>query len=45
MEEAFRTKTSNPTIVVTQHPPTFINYPDKYADSDINEAFGTEMSN
>jgi predicted phosphohydrolase len=44
LEETFQTKTNNPTIVVTHHPPTFINYPVKYAHSDINEAFGTEMS-
>jgi len=44
LEETFQTKTNNPTIVVTHHPPTFINYPEKYAHSNINEAFGTEMS-
>ena len=44
LEETFQTKTNNPTIVVTHHPPTFINYPEKYAHSNINEAFGTELS-
>ncbi|PZX92016.1 hypothetical protein DOS84_18150 [Flavobacterium aquariorum] len=44
LEETFQTKTNNSTIVVTHHPPTFINYPVKYAHTDINEAFGTEMS-
>lgn len=29
LEETFQTKTNNPTIVVTHHPPTFINYPEK----------------
>jgi predicted phosphohydrolase len=44
LEETVQTKTNNPTIVVSHHPPTFINYPEKYADSEINEAFGTELS-
>lgn len=44
LEETLQTKTNNPTIVVTHYPPTFINYPEKYAHSNINEAFGTELS-
>ncbi|MFA9195932.1 metallophosphoesterase [Flavobacterium sp. FBOR7N2.3] len=44
LEKTFQTKTNKPTIVVTHHPPTFINYPEKYAHSNINEVFGTEMS-
>ncbi len=44
LEQALQTKTNNPTIVVSHHPPTFVNYPEKYADSEINEAFGTELS-
>jgi predicted phosphohydrolase len=44
LEETFQNKTENPTVVITHHPPTFINYPEKYAHSNINEAFGTEMS-
>ncbi|MNR18309.1 3',5'-cyclic adenosine monophosphate phosphodiesterase CpdA [compost metagenome] len=43
LEETFQTKTDAPTVVVTHHPPTFFNYPKKYATSDINEAFGTEL--
>lgn len=43
--EALKSQTDMPTVVITHHPPTFINYPDKYANSAINEAFGTEMSN
>lgn len=44
LETTFKTKTIDPTIVVSHHPPTFINYPEKYAQSEINEAFGTEMA-
>lgn len=43
LEETFQTKTDAPTVVITHHPPTFFNYPEKYANSNINEAFGTEM--
>ncbi len=32
------------TVVVTHHVPTFINYPEKYRSSDLNGAFGTELS-
>nr|WP_315203726.1 metallophosphoesterase [uncultured Flavobacterium sp.] len=45
LEEALKNQTDIPTVVVTHHPPTFINYPEKYANSTINEAFGTEMYN
>jgi hypothetical protein len=45
LEEALKNKTDIPTVVVTRHPPTFFNYPDKYATSSINEAFGIEMFN
>jgi predicted phosphohydrolase len=44
LEEALKNQTNIPTVVITHHPPTFINYPVKYAHSEINEAFGTEMS-
>jgi predicted phosphohydrolase len=44
LDETFRTKTDAPTVVISHHPPTFINYPEKYKNSKINEAFGTEMS-
>ncbi len=43
IEEVMLEKTSNPTVVISHHPPTFFNYPEKYANSKINEAFGTEM--
>jgi predicted phosphohydrolase len=44
LESTFQNKTESPTVVITHHPPTFINYPTKYANSNINEAFGSEMS-
>ncbi|KVV16427.1 metallophosphoesterase [Flavobacterium sp. TAB 87] len=45
LEETLKNKTKIPTVVITHHPPTFMNYPEKYANSTINEAFGTEMFN
>lgn len=45
LKEALKSQIDMPTVVITHHPPTFMNYPEKYANSTINEAFGTEMSN
>lgn len=45
LEETVKSQTNMPTVVITHHPPTFFNYPEKYANSSINEAFGTEMYN
>lgn len=45
LEEALKSQTDLPTVAITHHPPTFMNYPEKYINSTINEAFGTEMSN
>ena len=32
------------TVVVTHHVPTFLNYPEQYKQSSINQAFGVELS-
>jgi len=37
------TVTNLKTIVVTHHLPTFLNYPQKYRDSELNTAFATEL--
>lgn len=31
------------TVVVTHHAPTFLHYPPKYKNSELNEAFATEL--
>ncbi len=43
LEEAFKNPTANKRIVVTHHVPTLFNYPEKYINSTINEAFVVEM--
>ena len=35
--------TSQKTVVVTHHLPTFFNYPEKYRYSELNTAFATEL--
>lgn len=37
------TVTNLKTIVVTHHLPTFLSYPEKYRDSELNSAFATEL--
>lgn len=34
----------NKTVVVTHHAPTFVNYPEKYVNSKINEAFASNLT-
>lgn len=36
-------KTDTPTVVVTHHIPTFLNYPARYKRDPLNEAFATEL--
>lgn len=44
IQNALVTKSNNKTIVVTHHAPTFVKYPEKYVNSKINEAFGTNLT-
>lgn len=44
IQNALAIKSENKTIVVTHHAPTFINYPPKYINSNINEAFATNLT-
>lgn len=43
LQNTLNEKSNKKTIVVTHHAPTFINYPEKYANSNINEAFASEL--
>ena len=36
-------KAATKNVIVTHHVPTFRNYPEKYKDSFINEAFAVEL--
>ena len=36
-------KIDSPTVVVTHHIPTFLNYPAKYKRDPLSEAFATEL--
>lgn len=44
LQNALAKNSKNKTIVVTHHAPTFINYPEKYANSKINEAFASNLT-
>lgn len=43
LRKALAVKSENKTIVVTHHAPTFINYPPKYINSNIKEAFAKKL--
>ena len=40
---ALQQKSTDKTIVVTHHVPTFMHYPEKYKGDTLNEAFGVEL--
>lgn len=43
--EAFAQQSNTPTIVVTHHIPTLLNYPAKYKKDGFNEVFAVELFN
>ena len=43
LKRELQTRTEQKTVVVTHHIPTFLNYPEKYKDSPLNEAFAVEL--
>lgn len=43
LKQALTESTSNNTVVVTHHVPTFYKYPEKYKNDPINEAFAVEL--
>ncbi|MEM8522925.1 metallophosphoesterase [Flavobacterium sp. PL12] len=43
IKKAVQESNDKKTIVVTHHAPTFSHYPEKYADSKINEAFASNL--
>lgn len=43
LTDALNTNTDKTNIVITHHVPTFFNYPEKYKDSKINQAFAVEL--
>jgi len=43
LEKAFRETKGSKSIVVTHHVPTLYQYPEKYRNSPLNEAFVTEL--
>jgi len=43
IEKAIEGSTQKNNIVVTHHVPTFQNYPKEYLNSDVNEAFATNL--
>lgn len=45
LEKELSENNSKKTIVATHHVPTFLNYPEQYRNSPINEAFAIELFN
>lgn len=43
LKTALNTSDSKTNVVVTHHVPTFLNYPEQYKNSHINEAFAVEL--
>ena len=43
LSRELQTKIGQKTIVLTHHIPTFFNYPEKYRDSELNQAFAVEL--
>lgn len=41
--EELQKKNQQKTIVVSHHVPTFLNYPEKYVDSELSEGFAVEL--
>ena len=44
LKKELATVKSNKNVVVTHHVPTYINYPLKYKESELNDAFAVELS-
>ncbi len=45
LEETFKITSGQPSVVVTHHVPTLLNYPKQYINSPINEGFAVELYN
>ncbi len=45
LQSALSKNDAEKTIVVSHHVPTFLNYPEKYKDSPLNQGFAVELSN
>lgn len=43
LKDALKNSKNTTSVVVTHHVPTFQNYPEKYRDSKINEAFAVDL--
>jgi predicted phosphohydrolase len=43
LEKELQNRINEKNVVITHHVPTFLNYPEQYRNSPINEAFAVEM--